>query len=972
MEFTGVRGYTFDQTGLLLLIGISEDKGMKNILGRFIDIAVVGAAVAVGAGAIYNLSGNKKNSDATSISMEADGSNQNAGKGSVGRVVPLGKDVRHKGSAHEWTQVQDTQSVYELDRVYAGEGSRARVDLDSGGRLYVSPSSLVTISRLKEDEVAQVESGSLIGELLKGGRLLIKQKNKITELTGQGKVLIKKSAKGLQLEILHGSFDITKSNKTKRITEPSKVTIVEDVAANTGSESEMANHSLEEEIKIEPLPTVSLLNPSQGSSLWLKSAEFVAFKWQGAPVGKPVKFSMAYSPDFKTGLYSTQVNGDSYSMKINPMLQYYWKVESADREANPWQSSTGLFATWMKEGPKLVSPHSQAALLEKQKLSFNWNDQADSTDYLVEIARDHEFKNIIASQKQMATTWNPETEVPPGQYFWRVTSSHPQRESLQSEVGSFSVSKLQPVVLPALSLAGANLNFELYEKDNYDLARKLTGYHYTKEVNLSSPVGVKAKRYEWDVNSSSQGRSFSKIYSTALPELNDAELQVPSQYFVKVRYQNDADRWSEWSQAVSARVILAAPRLWVEQNKSRVHLKWTQMKNAPMYEFMTSKDAKFVGVVAKKADTSKYIYEDLEPGAYFSRVRALNASGWPTSSWSKPVSFDVAAPKVIASVPAPPVQLKPIIVSSPEKQKQILKKALDSRSVASISEEDSSSNIAPTAVKISNEEIKPKKVRNISLYSGIGTNYLKFNQKDSSGLESGNFSSVTSPTLMVEAGLQWDEKWKYSASFHQMPGTIMNNPSTTINQTDYKWSYLGVEAERKIYENIFGAQVSIMGGVQRHEMPFLIGGTNTDVELIQTQLTTGALGFHAEWRPQELWLLEAFMRYQVPLASGGGTGGVFKVTGGTSYDGLLGVSRRFFDNWKVGVYWFGQSHDLNYTFKSDDGSNDREGKQILFNSDLQVRVGYSWYFGHMIFAFRKRRKSKDELPVEEKSEQGEV
>lgn len=252
----------------------------------------------------------------------------------------------------------------------------------------------------------------------------------------------------------------------------------------------------------------------------------------------------------------------------------------------------------------------------------------------------------------------------------------------------------------------------------------------------------------------------------------------------------------------------------------------------------------------------------------------------------------------------------------------------------------------PKAVNtVSLEAAKPPKARRLDIWSGFGLNYLKFSQKDSSGSENAQFSSITSPTLMVETRFVWNDNWSYVFSYNQMPGKIRTSENVTLNNDTYTWSYFSLEAERHIFDGPMGSRFYALGGLQRHQMPFLVGGTTTDVDLIQTQLTTTSLGARLEWQPKDKWLLESFMRYQIPITSQANNGDEFKTTGGVSFDGLLGVSRVLSENWKLGVFWFGQSHIINYTYTSADKSTQRNGTQTLFNSDLQVRFGYQWNFG---------------------------
>ncbi|MBO9666463.1 MAG: hypothetical protein J7501_06575 [Bdellovibrio sp.] len=267
------------------------------------------------------------------------------------------------------------------------------------------------------------------------------------------------------------------------------------------------------------------------------------------------------------------------------------------------------------------------------------------------------------------------------------------------------------------------------------------------------------------------------------------------------------------------------------------------------------------------------------------------------------------------------------------------------RQIASVDDTTLHTELPKAENSLNLEIAKPPKAHRLDIWSGFGSNYLKFSQKDSSGIENGQFSSVTLPTLMVETRLVWSDNWSYVFAYNQMPGKIETKGNLRLDNDTFTWSYFSFEAERHVFDGPFGSRIFVLGGVQRHQMPFLVGGTTYDVDLIQTELSTASVGARIELKPVDKWLIEGFMRYQTPLTSEASNGGDFKITGGLSFDGLVGISRALTPRWSFGVFWFGQSHNLNYTYTSSDQSVQRDGTQVLFNSDLQVRLGYQWSFG---------------------------
>lgn len=59
------------------------------------------------------------------------------------------------------------------------------------------------------------------------------------------------------------------------------------------------------------------------------------------------------------------------------------------------------------------------------------------------------------------------------------------------------------------------------------------------------------------------------------------------------------------------------------------------------------------------------------------------------------------------------------------------------------------------------------------------------------------------------------------------------------------------------------------------------------------------------------------------------------------FDGSLGVSRKFTERLRAGLYWFGQYQDYQYEFTRD--GNFVQGDQTLLNSNIQIRLGWEFF-----------------------------
>lgn len=462
-------------------------------------------------------------------------------------------------------------------------------------------------------------------------------------------------------------------------------------------------------------------------------------------------------------------------------------------------------------------------------------------------------------------------------------------------------------------------NLQLYEDPNTPTGEAIAGFKLSAGILIQVPEAPGALEYEWQLSSNQKGRGFSQSIKTATAQLDlknrDQSLDLPGFFFLKYRYLTASRQWTEWSNTTSLRVILAPPLISTSIANRKVSVEWTALKRAAAYEVLLIQAAED-GKSPSKSDSRVvrepiFEFTNLPVGAYGVRVRTLDETGWPTSPWSVVAAFDLQ-----------PLNLKLSRFKKGQRRPAATDGGLGSA----------------TSVMAMDE----KKNREFQLWVGLGSNFLRFEQSDRSSSEGGEFAAVTSPTAMIEAILRWNRDWEFRGNFHQMPGKIRTAASQTIDRDSFNWSYLGLEAERTLSENFYGLRTSLMGGLQRHQTLFLISGAAFDVNLVDTNLNFGTLGLRAKWAPSSNWTLEASMRYNQPLSSESADGGSFTIGSSSSFDGLLGMSRRFSDQWRIGMYWFGQSLDMKYNYTSSDGSQVREGDQRYFNSNLQLRLGYDF------------------------------
>ena len=74
-----------------------------------------------------------------------------------------------------------------------------------------------------------------------------------------------------------------------------------------------------------------------------------------------------------------------------------------------------------------------------------------------------------------------------------------------------------------------------------------------------------------------------------------------------------------------------------------------------------------------------------------------------------------------------------------------------------------------------------------------------------------------------------------------------------------------------------------------------------------------------------------------------GTGGdTFKIQPRSAFDGSLGAAYKITRSWLVGLYWYGQINQYNYSFTNGNTGLATSGSQNVFYSNGELRIGHDF------------------------------
>ena len=187
-------------------------------------------------------------------------------------------------------------------------------------------------------------------------------------------------------------------------------------------------------------PDDAVYNVSVGSILGYSDS--VTLSSSGEPAGTTASFSV--NPVNPPGTSDLTISGTggasarSYSIDI---------VGVGPTSTHTTTVGLDLFAA-SPGAPTLVSPANGAANVTLTPL-FTWNPAgSDEAEYLIEVASDAAFTNIVYSASLAGTNIAPSTPFDPTtSYHWRVRSANPCGPSNWSSTFSFTTANIPPILL---------------------------------------------------------------------------------------------------------------------------------------------------------------------------------------------------------------------------------------------------------------------------------------------------------------------------------------------------------------------------------------------------------------------------------------------------------------------------------------------------------------------------------------------
>ncbi|MCB0363062.1 MAG: hypothetical protein KDD35_10080, partial [Bdellovibrionales bacterium] len=246
----------------------------------------------------------------------------------------------------------------------------------------------------------------------------------------------------------------------------------------------------------------------------------------------------------------------------------------------------------------------------------------------------------------------------------------------------------------------------------------------------------------------------------------------------------------------------------------------------------------------------------------------------------------------------------------------------------------------------------PLYAKKYSLWFGTGFNYLRYTQESADIQSDLEFQTFKGPSFFGRAWWKVNDRFDTSFEAKLSPGEVISSDKIQVAEGNYNWLIFAIEGtyypENWTHKFLskYPSRWGIRTGLQHHLVPFIsrTGSSESEAKILTNSLSMFTVGFQNNIEINSKWAFEWYMRYQSPLV----IGNVFQMLPQFAFDGSLGLIRAIRENWKLGVYWYGQWHDYafkhndNYLKNQGDPAPRIDGRQSLFFSNIELRAGYEF------------------------------
>ncbi len=194
-----------------------------------------------------------------------------------------------------------------------------------------------------------------------------------------------------------------------------------------------------------PLPPVLLL-PAPATESLVKKLQALPATFELAAQEGAVAWVGKVSSDaqFSSIAATSLSQGTKLSFNDLPDGSYYLKVRAKDKLGLEGYDATHAFVLKARPFAPIATAPTNSATLREAKPVLAWTKVDQANQYLLELAKDAEFKELVDSQRVTNNAFKLEKELQAGQYFWRLASIDATGQGPYMLVSSFTYKPMPP------------------------------------------------------------------------------------------------------------------------------------------------------------------------------------------------------------------------------------------------------------------------------------------------------------------------------------------------------------------------------------------------------------------------------------------------------------------------------------------------------------------------------------------------
>lgn len=541
-------------------------------------------------------------------------------------TVELAKNLvkRRPQTKLGWEDSPNGTPLFNADSVYTSDGARAVVAFNDGSKLTLDENSLVKIDFNNERISIGIERGSVSGSMNGGKEYEFTQGDKKLNLAnGRGDVRVRSG----KFSLVQGSGQLTEGNIVRPLEAP-----------------------------------LAVKAPRLGATLPYLKGKKIRLEWIPRMTAKNQKYKVIVASDVEFAKpIKTFETGRSFADVAFPDEgDYYWQVTQVGVQG----SIESNFALEAPQVPNLLYPEDEQTLARAEQGELIWQvDESEDKKYLVEVARDAEFKQKVKSSV-VERLGDKLPALASGLYFWRVRvvplegNPHPWSEVGKFYFGDANVADLafpknEEVVTLAQGQKSLTLEWSGLAPQGEAIVDIAADSKFTQIISTGK---VKGRKFEWQVSKSGDyywrvrpskasqpGAEFKFAKFKLLVPKKLRAPQIEKEY----RFQLPHDNGTGYKAPRDLFRLVESFFFGTAYTAERgITLQWPAIVDAKAYEVEIAQDQNFRSIVLKtRTNTNKLLWKEQRPGAYFLRVAAVDETG---------LQSDFSAPgRIVLNGPAP-------------------------------------------------------------------------------------------------------------------------------------------------------------------------------------------------------------------------------------------------------------------------------------------------------------------------------